>query len=225
MKSKKTVKKPTKSQSAKAQLVPANETQVVNQLTQTSSQLLGQAELFEVASQKDAGAASRMLVELSAAMKEVEARRKFFTGPLREHIKRIEALFKPVLERLERADTLLRKKLLAYQQEAARRRDEERAKLLSEAVEARKEGDEDTALMLASKASELDGPQRTTHVETGSVQVRKVWTFELEDFSKVPMEYLSLDESKVRAAIRSGVREIPGLRIFQTEQLAVSVAD
>lgn len=200
------------------------EARVVNQLTQTSAQLLGQAELFTVSTQEDALQASRMLVQLSGAVKEVEARRKFFTGPLREHIKRIEALFKPVVERLEKADMLLRQKLLDYQQEVSRRQAEERARLLSEATEAQAGGDTETALALATQASELDTVQRTTHVEEGSVQTRKVWTFEVEDLGKVPMEYLSLDESKVRAAIRAGIREVPGLRIFQKEQLAVSAS-
>jgi hypothetical protein len=32
----------------------------------------------------------------------------------------------------------------------------------------------------------------------------------------VPREYLVLNESAVRAAIKNGVRNIPGLKIFET---------
>jgi hypothetical protein len=49
----------------------------------------------------------------------------------------------------------------------------------------------------------------------------KVWKFEITDAVAVPREYLSVDEVLVREAIRSGVREIAGVRIYQEEQLRV----
>jgi hypothetical protein len=52
--------------------------------------------------------------------------------------------------------------------------------------------------------------------------VRKVWTFELVDLAQVPREYLSLDVEAVREAInKDAVRQIPGLRIYQSESLHV----
>jgi hypothetical protein len=52
--------------------------------------------------------------------------------------------------------------------------------------------------------------------------VRRSWTFEVVDLDRVPREYMSLDVTVVREAItRDGVREIPGLRIFQAEALRV----
>ena len=52
--------------------------------------------------------------------------------------------------------------------------------------------------------------------------VTRSWTFEVVDLDRVPREYMSLDVEVVREAItKDGVREIPGLRIFQTESLRV----
>jgi hypothetical protein len=52
--------------------------------------------------------------------------------------------------------------------------------------------------------------------------VSRSWTFEVIDLDQVPREYLSLDVAVVREAItRAGVRDIPGLRIFQAEALRV----
>jgi hypothetical protein len=55
--------------------------------------------------------------------------------------------------------------------------------------------------------------------------VRRSWTFEVVELDRVPREYMSLDVTVVREAItRDGVRQIPGLRIFQAEALRVRSA-
>lgn len=53
---------------------------------------------------------------------------------------------------------------------------------------------------------------------TSTVQMR--WVFDVVELSQVPIEYLSLNETAVREAIRRGEREIPGLCIYQTESIA-----
>ena len=59
--------------------------------------------------------------------------------------------------------------------------------------------------------------------EYGAVAyVAHIWSFEVTDPRKVPRRYLSLNAEMVRAAItKDGVRDIPGLSIFQTENLRV----
>jgi hypothetical protein len=51
---------------------------------------------------------------------------------------------------------------------------------------------------------------------------RKVWTFDVVDLDAVPRDYMSLDVDVVREAInKDAVRDIPGLRIYQSETLHV----
>lgn len=68
-------------------------------------------------------------------------------------------------------------------------------------------------------------PTAPVHVPSfGGVKtkgVTKTWTFDLEDLSEVPREYLVLDETKVRAAIKEGARHIPGIRIYQKESISL----
>lgn len=210
---------------AAGQKVSSDPTQLaVREVASTSAMMKASVELLKVDSQESALDASRMLVSLKSARQQVEQKRKFLTGPLREHIKRIDAMFKPHADLLEEADQLLRTKLLGYQTQQAEKARTEQAKLLAEAEQAQAAGNGNAALALATTASQLGLSQSTQHVEDGSVQSKKVWTFEVEDLGKVPNEYFTLDETKVRAAIRAGVREVPGLRIFQKEQLAVSMS-
>jgi hypothetical protein len=45
--------------------------------------------------------------------------------------------------------------------------------------------------------------------------VRRSYKAEIENEALVPREYLSVDQVKINAAVRSGAREIPGVRIFE----------
>lgn len=49
--------------------------------------------------------------------------------------------------------------------------------------------------------------------------VTKRWTFTVVDPNKVPREYLTVDETKIRAAMNAGVRDIPGVHFSQTESI------
>ncbi len=48
------------------------------------------------------------------------------------------------------------------------------------------------------------------------------WSFDVVDLNEVPRDYLAVNAEAVRTAIgKAGVRDIPGLRIFQSESLRV----
>lgn len=50
---------------------------------------------------------------------------------------------------------------------------------------------------------------------------RKVWKFAIEEAGLVPREFLVVDEQAVRRAVAAGVREIPGVRIFEETSIAL----
>ena len=67
---------------------------------------------------------------------------------------------------------------------------------------------------------ELEIAKQRIAIEKGrSTSIRKVWTFEVTDISLVPKEFVTVDKNKVDNLIHTGTREIPGLRIFQREDL------
>jgi hypothetical protein len=47
--------------------------------------------------------------------------------------------------------------------------------------------------------------------------ITKTWVHEVEDINLVPREYLMIDDAKVKAAIKDGIRIIPGIKISQKE--------
>jgi hypothetical protein len=76
------------------------------------------------------------------------------------------------------------------------------------------------ALTQARMAEPMEVPHGIRS-DSGTSGLVENWTFKLLDFDKVPREWLTLDEVKIRAAVRGkgGVRDIPGLAIYAEESL------
>lgn len=65
------------------------------------------------------------------------------------------------------------------------------------------------------------GPAKSMDAGDGAKnKTSRVWRFEVVDAAQVPRQFLAVDEKSIRAAVAQGAREIPGVRIFETEQLA-----
>lgn len=151
----------------------------------------------------------------------LEERRKFFVAPLKAHVKDIEAELKLVSGPLMKADAIIRSKVVDYRikiEEEARKEEEK----LRRKAEAKQKKQEEKAL---SKGEEPPPPPPVPTVEvpktTEGVTIVKTWTYGIEDIKKVPREYLTLDTVAVMRDIRQGIREIPGLRIYQKESVKV----
>ncbi len=186
--------------------------------------------------------ANTMLSQLKSMTTKWEDHRKSITRPMDEAKKRILALFKPADEQLEAMTRELKTKVIEYHREAEAKQAAERRKLVEQAEQQAAAGDTEAAAASALAAVDVSTPALRTAVnDVGSTQLKSVWTFEVTDVSLVPREYLVVDEKRIRAAVSSGVRDhladgveatakdaeraafgIPGVRIFQTTQLAVS---
>ena len=62
-----------------------------------------------------------------------------------------------------------------------------------------------------------------THVyaDNGTLGTSKVWKFEVEDLTKIPLEYLMPDMVKIGKVVRAGVK-IPGVKSWQESSLRVN---
>jgi hypothetical protein len=60
-------------------------------------------------------------------------------------------------------------------------------------------------------------------VQDGQASKKLSWIFEVEDIDQVPREFLCIDEKKVEASIKAGIRSILGLRIHENLDLSIRV--
>ncbi len=226
---KKTVSK-TKSKSASAKAAPAKAAAIVQVPTAlpanvggAATSLAAKAGLLKVVDAEALTVANSLLVDLKNAEKQVTSIKDSMVKPLKVHTKNLEAMFKPIIVKLDTAIDSLKGKVITYHNEQNAAAEKKRLALEAAAQEAQGNGDEEKALALQTEAVQVENVTKTSAVETGgSVGVVMRDTFEVEDLGLVPHEYFTLDEKKIRAAMKAGVTEIPGVRFFKTAGLAVS---
>lgn len=157
--------------------------------------------------------------------KEFEDHRKKRVKPIKDSIKIIEGDYKPFTTALLEAEDVLKGKIETYQL----KKEEERLKEENRLQEKQQKQHEKAVEKAEDKGVVPPAPPAPVHVETeGKVeglQMRKIWTFQIEDEMKIPKEYMIADTKKIGKVVKAGIREIPGVRIYEDSSSAISTAD
>jgi len=171
--------------------------------------------------------ATEDLSMLTNLKRSLEEKRKEYTQPLNDHLKEINATFKIFSEPLDIADKALRGKILAFNAEQQRIRDEaERAQFLidqARAIEAsltQQTGEifpEQTQVVIPGAA-----PVKKAYTAVGDMSTRKNRKWRELDFSKVPDSYKMLDVTKINRVVRAGIPEIAGIEIYEEDSLVIT---
>ena len=137
------------------------------------------------------------------AWKKLEERRKFFVGPLNDHIKTINNEFKSIMLPLEEMEESLKAKLMSYMQverEKQRKEAEEKQAALDKMAEA------NNLPKVEVKVEE----KRTVTSSLGKSWTRKTWAWRISDEKKIPAEYWIIDEKKIGNMVKAFTRTIDG---------------
>jgi phage gp36-like protein len=205
-------------------LVLPEKDQELNQIESKCSRILKKAQKIEVMDDKTVEDASTGLKVVRDLKKTIEEKRKFFVKPLNDHVKRINEFFKTFSFPLDQADRILKKKILDYQQLKRKQMEKEKERLQKKIKKAEESKTGVLSLRLKQKQEEIEKEltSRTVKYDSGVKTItRKKWTFEIVDISKIPREYLMVDTVKINQAIKQGVREIPGVKIYQKEEIVM----
>ncbi len=215
------------------ELVLPEPTAEIATVASNTSTLVTLAERLTVASPEEMANGTDLLAQIKALVKRSEEARDVLVRPLNAHVKMINAQFKSMTEPLAGAERTIKGKMLAFAAEQERKAREQTERLHREAQERAlaeivnlDEAGETVAAEVALSFAAAAKPdevraEATTTLSGNTASVRKTWDFELADIAKVPKGFLALDESKIREAIRAGIRDIPGLRIYQKDSLAI----
>lgn len=177
------------------------------------------------------GKAADFVKQIGAAIKVSEDARKKTKQPYLDAGKQVDGHFSQIVDPLAGLKRRMEARIGDHQRRVAeeeRRRREEEARRAAEeaakkeaAVETKDELDEaieaHAEAAKAQKAAEAP-PQELARArgEYGAVATtRTVWMHEVTDATKIPREYLIVNDAAIKAAIKAGVREIAGIRIYE----------
>jgi hypothetical protein len=172
------------------------------------SEMLSYARDVEVEDKQGAQKVIDSVAKAKDLMDKVEGKKKELTYEAKQYVSEINSIAKELLEPLETVKGVLMLKINLWKlkTEDARKKKEAESKQLEEFGIFQLETFEDVSKVHSCHGTAIE---RTTH------------TIELQDKTAVPLEYLMLDEKRVKLAIKSGIKIIPGVTI--TEQTTTSI--
>ena len=163
-----------------------------------------------ITSSEDIQAAKDKYSYVSNELKEIELIRKELTAPYVQFCRKVNTLAKQASEFLDKGKSLINNKVITFRAEEKKRIDALQEEVLSKPISF------DNFDEVAQIQSKLVEDERG--LETKWLMTRL--TFEIIDESKVPREYLIVDDRKIRQAIRENKKvKIDGVRIFEKESL------
>ena len=149
--------------------------------------------------------------KITKAIKAADVARKKQTKPLDDVKKWIKGLFDPHVEQLQKAADIIDGKIKAYY-----RQEQEKAR-----VEEEKRSEMAKAGEIEPIVAPLPQPQATIRSTQGHViSIKSHWVHRIVNAELVPKEYWVIDEGLIREAVRKGLREIPGVEIWDEGSVA-----
>lgn len=211
----------------------------LKEIAESIPQIEAEAKELVVDSPESNKEGSSMLGRVMEMIRAVEKKRKQFTEPLNMVIKawnnsakglsiplkqikiRIDTKILDYHREIERKAEEARRKREKEEAEKQRKIEEQKRKLEKAKTEKQAEKIEDKIEKIESKSVTPDVQvQETIRSENATVSIKKNWTHTVINPMAVPREYLKVDEVAIGRAVKGGVREIPGVRIFQKSSTA-----
>lgn len=182
-----------------------------------------QASKHQVTDDKSNGEAVGMAGQAKRLGKDIEDERKRIIKDPSQFVKSVNGLVKEFTAMLDEIEAGLKKKIgtYQYQQEMKRREAERKAQEEAAALQAKLDAEAKEKNIEAPKviAPVAAAAPKVTRTDNGvSAHTRKVWKCEVTDESQVPRDFCVPSQTLLNEAVKKGVREIPGCRIFEDVQ-------
>ncbi|MGN0773544.1 MAG: hypothetical protein ACI4MP_07110 [Candidatus Ventricola sp.] len=209
---------------------------IEQQLKLAGETAVAEANSIIIKNQRDYDRAAEFLKEIKRRAKQM----KEFWRPAKEAAKEAHAQIcqreKAMLSPLEEAEKVVKKGMVGYQlavaaaqiqaeQEAKRRQQEERDRLLAEAAEAEKSGDMQGAMVgmaMAEMVEDMKAPSTVSFEQAKGTSTRRRWRARVIDERAVPaysgcIQLRKIDQSALDklAAASEGTAQVPGVEFYQ----------
>jgi len=197
------------------QTIEAQTENEVTALVNSKSKLLEwMSSTAVIVSDEEQRNAEDMLIHARQSLRDVEAKRKDLLQPVNETRDRINALFRPLTDKLNMGIHIVNDALQNYHAQQAKEAEELRMIALAEQAKQFAEAKETGEVVEIVQAEDIpEAPHKTSHAHLGSVTYREDFEVSIVNALLVPRELCDPNISRIRARVKSGVTEIPGVLI------------
>ena len=189
---------------------PTNELAALETSSQPLLRWLHDLKVTSPDQQKDA---EDLLISARQAWRQADEKRKELTRPLDDAKQRIIDLFKPYMNRLETGINILNRELTAYHQTLLQLRQEQERLALNEQAARMREAEETGEVVEPPPPIETPLVTKTSRAHLGTVTYRQDPDIRIVDPDKVPRDLCIPSLPRIRARVKSGVTNIPGVLI------------
>jgi hypothetical protein len=172
--------------------------------------LLKKMSELEIATDEECKAALRIAGEAKTLYKQIEDVRKRAIEPSRKVIAVVNDAAKYLTQQLDNLAESINIKLAMWHKTL-----EDQAKVAKESA---KQLSDSLGLNIDIYVPEAP---KTLSNEYAVASKKIVWEFEVSDEASIPREYLSVDEKKIKEAVKAGIREIPGVKIWEGSTMTI----
>lgn len=170
---------------------------------------LERAILYDVCSHWSAEEAMNLIAKVKNYGKKIEEIRKRINEPYRKMQTYNNEKCRPFLERLDRIESILISKIECWKIKDMREQEdmEREAELLRDALQ-----------LEVTPFVKTEAQLRTS---SALAYEKTTMKFEVECLAMIPINYITVDEDKVQEALKAGIREIPGLKIYAEKKTII----
>jgi hypothetical protein len=183
---------------------------------------------LEVKTDASAAIITEMISQSAGLIKMLEKKRKDTIYDCDQFVRAVNRFVKIYRDQVDAIVRVGKKKLGAYQYQKELKRREAEKKAQDEVDRIQKEMDAkaekggfEPVKMPTIVAPRKADPVRT---ESGSASTRMVWKWKVSNDNAIPRDYLMVDGKAIDAAIKAGLREIPGISIFEEADVRIRTA-
>lgn len=181
------------------------------------SRLENKADSIMIESKEHYTEAIDIVAKLKDTGSKIKLSKESITKPLNESLKNIRALFAPLEEQFEKAERIIKIKLLDY-----KRKIDAEAKAKEDAIAARVEKGTIKLETAEKKIENIERVEQTTKGKIGEVQIRKIKKVRIINEADIPREYLIPDMVSIRRDALGG-KSIKGVEVYEEESIAAGM--
>lgn len=159
--------------------------------------------------------ATDLLKKIKVVGKMITDKKELITKPLNQALKEARDMFRPIEESCAESESLVKRKMITYQNEQERIRKAELAK-----IEKKVETGTMKVETAIKKIETVQEVQKSVQGTFGAASTRIIKKVRITDENLIPREYLVPDMKKIEQVAKAGV-VIPGVEVYEEKSIAI----